>query len=174
MSLDKVFIFDNKLMIRSRFERGVWKDKQVVTKPAKHTYNRYFSFYKQPRKVIKNLISIQRKFLWQRVSEENKICWVSYKMFLPKSKGGLRVKHLQPFNYILLSKWRRRLIIDTSATWRCLLNHRYGWCNTPFLSLPNDASLWWRDLVSLDPLTNGPCTSLVPSFHRKENYLLFD
>lgn len=106
LSLDKVFIFDNKLMIRSRFERGVWKDKQVVTKPAKQTYNRYFSFYKAPRKGIKNLISIQRKFLWQGVSEENKICWVSYKMFLPKSKGGLGVKDLQ---YMI---WEEQLFSD--------------------------------------------------------------
>lgn len=38
----------------------------------------FMSFYKAPRKVIKNLISIPRNFLWGGCGEKRKIAWVKW------------------------------------------------------------------------------------------------
>lgn len=55
----------------------------------------FFSFFKAPKKVLKSLVAIQRKFLWNGCGESQKINWVCWeKVCLPKDKGGLGVKIL--------------------------------------------------------------------------------
>lgn len=86
----------------------------------------FFSFYKAPRRVLKALTGIQRKFLWGGCADLNKVNWVSWeKVCLPKHKGGLGVKNLELFNISLLSKWRWRCLVDKTAVWYKLLHFKY-------------------------------------------------
>ncbi|GAU32181.1 hypothetical protein TSUD_68520 [Trifolium subterraneum] len=120
-----------------------------------------FSFYKAPVCVIKDLVSIQRNFLWGGGMESRKVCWVSWdRICQPKDKGGLGIKNLEHFNSSLLCKWKWRCLIDTNAPWKNLLNFRYGSFAGNFLygegseGLKN-ASIWWRDIYSLGGVGDG-------------------
>ncbi|XP_058740864.1 uncharacterized protein LOC131613189 [Vicia villosa] len=65
------------------------------------------SFYKAPKKVIKELIRIQSNFLWG--GEEGKKCihWERWDVVcLSVEKGGLGVTRMEDFNLALLSKWK--------------------------------------------------------------------
>lgn len=87
----------------------------------------FFSFYRAQRKVIQSLVTIQRKFLWQGWSENQKINWVSWeKICLLKQDGGLGNKNLEKFNICLLDKWWWQFLTDRSMIWYKLLSYRYG------------------------------------------------
>jgi hypothetical protein len=119
----------------------------------------FFSFYKAPQCVIKQLVRIQRNFLWGGGVVEKKLCWVKWDLIsLPKSQGGLGVKNLALFNSALLSKWKWRCIDDRNALWADLLSFRYGHLPTKILGgittqRRNKDSTWWKDLLSLEKLT---------------------
>ncbi|GJT17712.1 putative RNA-directed DNA polymerase [Tanacetum coccineum] len=52
----------------------------------------YFSNFKAPKKIIKKLESIRRKFFWGGNSDENKISWIAWdKIISPRHKGGLGI-----------------------------------------------------------------------------------
>ena len=114
----------------------------------------FFSFYKAPKVVIKELIMIQRDFLWGGKDGAHGMCWVAWhKVCRDKKEGGLGIKNLESFNIALLSKWKWRFLVDESANWRDILSYRYGDL-TAFISkeprrnLKSD-SLWWRDLFDI-------------------------
>ncbi|MCH89771.1 LINE-1 reverse transcriptase like, partial [Trifolium medium] len=66
----------------------------------------YLSFLKIPTKVIKAIVSIQRKFMWGGVlGDKEKNSWVNWKdVCRPKSEERLGVKDLKWFNALLLVK----------------------------------------------------------------------
>ncbi|CAJ2652296.1 unnamed protein product [Trifolium pratense] len=112
----------------------------------------FFSFFKAPVCVLKEMVSIQRNFLWGGGMDRSKICWVSWDSICqPKDKGGLGIKNLESFNDSLLCKWKWRCLNDLSAYWFNLLHFRYGSFAANFVygegreSLKH-ASIWWRDL----------------------------
>ncbi|RZB71032.1 LINE-1 retrotransposable element ORF2 protein [Glycine soja] len=116
----------------------------------------FFSFFKAPKVVIKELTQIQRDFLWGSHEEERKICWVSWEdICKPKKEGGLGVKNLEVLNISLLAKWKWRCIHDHNALWRDLLAFRYGnliakqTCSLD-RSWGTKDSIWWRDLMLLE------------------------
>jgi hypothetical protein len=116
----------------------------------------FFSFYKAPNCVIKQLVRIQRNFLWGGGLVEKKLCWVKWdQISLPKSQGGLGVKNLALFNSALLSKWKWRFLDERNALWSDLLSFRYGHLPTKILggittqSRTNE-SIWWKDILSLE------------------------
>jgi hypothetical protein len=115
----------------------------------------FFSFFKAPVCVIKELESIQRKFLWGGGLENNKMCWVSWdRICQPKEKGGLGIKNLALFNSSLLCKWKWRSLNDGDASWYDLLWFRYGSLTANFLLEDGNAglkkaSIWWRDIWNL-------------------------
>ncbi|KAK2423204.1 hypothetical protein QL285_033672 [Trifolium repens] len=121
----------------------------------------FFSFFKAPVCVIKELVGIQRKFLWGGGSESKKVCWISWeRVCQPKDKGGLGVKNLELFNHSLLYKWKWRCLNDINAPWCELLKFRYGSFNDNFVlgqgkERLKTSSLWWRDLWSLGGEDNG-------------------
>nr|KYP48496.1 Putative ribonuclease H protein At1g65750 family [Cajanus cajan] len=50
----------------------------------------YLSFWRMPLGVIKEVIKIQRRFLWNGVKENSKICWVRWdQVCKPTKEGGL-------------------------------------------------------------------------------------
>lgn len=64
------------------------------------------SFYKIPVKMLKEIITIQRIFLWQGVVEKWGMAWVIWESICKSRKlGGLGVKYIRIFNLALLSKW---------------------------------------------------------------------
>jgi hypothetical protein len=119
----------------------------------------FFSFYKAPLCVLKQLVRIQRNFLWGGGLEEKKLCWVKWEQVsLPKSQGGLGVKNLALFNTALLSKWKWRCLDDRNALWSDLLCFRYGHLPTKILGGNTTQSrtiesTWWKDILSLEKLT---------------------
>ncbi|CAJ2643768.1 unnamed protein product [Trifolium pratense] len=120
----------------------------------------FFSFFKAPSCVLKELVNIQRKFLWGGSSNTKKICWVSWDTIcLPKDRGGLGIKNLDLFNQSLLCKWKWRGISDENALWSTLLKYRYGNMVDNFMSQStNDVighSLWWRDIMKIGGVVNG-------------------
>jgi hypothetical protein len=67
----------------------------------------YLSYLKMPIKVWKELVRIQRVFLWVGLSKQNKTCWVSWNVICrPKKEGCLGIRDLQLVNVSLLSKWK--------------------------------------------------------------------
>jgi hypothetical protein len=67
----------------------------------------FFSFFKAPVCVLKELVGIQRKFLWGGGMESKKVCWISWeRVCQPKDKGGLGLNNLELFNHSLLYKWK--------------------------------------------------------------------
>lgn len=67
----------------------------------------YFFFYKASKAIIKDIIKIQRSFLWGGLENEKKIDWVRWDIiFLPKKDGSLGIKHCDHFNLALLCKWK--------------------------------------------------------------------
>ncbi|MFS7953393.1 putative RNA-directed DNA polymerase [Helianthus anomalus] len=66
----------------------------------------YFSLYKAPMKVVKDLESIIKKFLWGGSSEVRKTHWVAWdRVTLSKKCGGLGISKLSSINKALLCKW---------------------------------------------------------------------
>jgi len=60
------------------------------------------------------------------------------------------VKDLEAFNISLLAKWRWHFLLEKDALWSGLLRYIFGYIEVPNLRSDNNASRWWRDLVSLD------------------------
>jgi hypothetical protein len=121
----------------------------------------FFSFFKAPVCVLKEMVSIQRNFLWGGGMEGNKMCWVSWdRICQPKEKGGLGIKNMELFDSSLLCKWKWRCLEDRMAPWYGLLRFRYGSLVANFLYNEgneglNRASIWWRDIWRLGSVLEG-------------------
>lgn len=80
----------------------------------------FFSFYRVPKIVLRQLVRLQRSFLWSGWEEGHKVAWVRWEeVCQPKEKrsGVWGVKNLNLFNISLLAKWRWRFLTDHSAIW---------------------------------------------------------
>ncbi|MCH80102.1 LINE-1 reverse transcriptase like [Trifolium medium] len=87
----------------------------------------YLSFLKMPVKVWKQIVRLQRNFLWGGASQNRKIAWVSWdKVCRPKNCGGLGIRDLHAVNLALLGKWRWRVIVGDQGIWRDIILARYG------------------------------------------------
>jgi hypothetical protein len=126
----------------------------------------YLSFMKMPVKVWKEVVKIQRKFLWGGVRSGSKMCWVKWEVVSkPKSEGGLGVRDLRKVNISLLAKWRWRLLFNEGEIWKLILEAKYG--NNIIGSLVSaevggvrDASLWWKAITRIDGETRWFTDSL--------------
>lgn len=96
----------------------------------------FLSFMKMPLKVWREVVRIQREFLWGGTSGGKKIPWVKWSdVCKSRDKSGLGVKNLALFNLSLLAKWRWRLLTDKDALWCKVLKAKYreALCNNPNL-----------------------------------------
>lgn len=60
----------------------------------------FFSFNNAPKKVIHEVIRIQRQFMWG--GNDRKLAWVKWgTICMPKEKGGLGIKNLQQYSTLL-------------------------------------------------------------------------
>ncbi|KAJ0787048.1 putative RNA-directed DNA polymerase [Helianthus annuus] len=79
----------------------------------------YFSIYKAPRQVIKQLERMRREFLWGINSDHSKMSWVAWQHAMtPREKGGLGLGSLREANLAMLAKWWWRFKVDTNGLWR--------------------------------------------------------
>ncbi|XP_058777028.1 uncharacterized protein LOC131651376 [Vicia villosa] len=77
--------------------------------------------------VLKELIKIQRDFLWGFGADRSGIAWVGWEEICKsKLEGGLGVRCLLSANESLLCKWKWRFLVEEDVIWRNLLVHRYG------------------------------------------------
>ena len=99
-------------------------------------------------KVGDRLEKLKRWFLWGGNSNQKKIAWVSWgTVCMPKEAGGLGIRDLRKFNYVLLGKWHWNLFHCQGELWAQVLNSKYGgWRNLDEIRRSNRESIWWRDL----------------------------
>ncbi|GAU33092.1 hypothetical protein TSUD_259430 [Trifolium subterraneum] len=116
----------------------------------------YLSFMKMPLKVWKQVVRIQREFLWGGVRGGRKVNWVKWSMVCKaKNKGGLGVRDVRLVNLSLLTKWRWRLLLPGNALWKEVLVAKYGnhilhkvaWSE---FRIPPSASKWWKDIYAVE------------------------
>jgi hypothetical protein len=116
----------------------------------------YLSFMKMPVKVWKEVVKIQRDFLWGGLEKKRKISWVCWDTVTkPKIDGGLGVRDLRRVNLSLLAKWRWRFLNSDRCFWRSVLEAKYGE-SLAVGHIQHDysesrmASTWWRDICKLE------------------------
>ncbi|GAU43110.1 hypothetical protein TSUD_373050 [Trifolium subterraneum] len=116
----------------------------------------YLSLLKMPVNVWKQVVRLQRVFLWGGVKGGNKIKWVKWSVVCrAKNKGGLGVRDVRIVNLSLLAKWRWRLLLPGRPLWKEILVAKYGehilhrvdWSD---YRIPSSASKWWKDICSID------------------------
>lgn len=111
----------------------------------------YFSLYKVPCKVIKDLESIMSNFLWGGSKDVYKMHWVSWdRISTPKNRGGLGVCKLRVSNIALLAKWVWRFKSESSSLW-CKVVKALHVSNRSWDFLPVRKSLngVWSHIVKL-------------------------
>jgi hypothetical protein len=115
----------------------------------------YLSFMMMPAKVWKEVVKIQRNFLWSGLDKKTKICWVEWDLVTkPKDEGGLGVRDLRRVNLSLLANWQWRFLDPSQSGWKALLIAKYGvhLASDHIQQLNGDvrrASTWWKDICNL-------------------------
>lgn len=109
------------------------------------------SFYIQPKATLREMIRVQRSFLWGGDDTNSKIPWVSWEeVYKEKSIGGLGIRDVGVFNKALVRKWVGRFLEEKENLWVRVVESRYG-------SFGREGkgggltrtSLWWRDISRL-------------------------
>ncbi|KAJ9546920.1 hypothetical protein OSB04_019463 [Centaurea solstitialis] len=100
----------------------------------------FFSLYKAPKKVLKTLESIRRRFLWGGDEQNRKISWVNWDRTLSdKSKGGLGIGSLRALNLAMLGKWWWRECNEANAMWNTIVK----FCNSPQSRNGGNKGVWY-------------------------------
>jgi hypothetical protein len=116
----------------------------------------YLSYMKMPTKVWKELVRIQRVFLWAGLANTNKTCWVKWEVICrPKKEGGLGVRNLRLVNISVLAKWKWKLLSRDFELWKEVVVARYGRDvmgkrRLGESDVSRTGSSWWRDICLLD------------------------
>jgi len=108
----------------------------------------YMSMFKMSAMVVKDVVKLQRNFLWGWGSGGRKIAWVSWKKVCrPREEKGLGMLDIRRFNTTLLGKWIWRLGHEEKGLWKEVLESKYrGWQSLWDQRKGGFDSLWWRDL----------------------------
>jgi len=110
----------------------------------------YLSFFKAPTGVCKEIIKLQRKFLWEWGKEGRKIAWTTWENICKaKEEGGIGIKCIDLFNKALLAKWLWRLDSTEGGLWKEVLESKYDLRRLLNSCTPNRnkfTSRWWNDL----------------------------
>jgi hypothetical protein len=120
----------------------------------------FLSYLKMPKKVWKELIKIQRVFLWAGLSRTTKTCWVRWEVICrPKKEGGLGVRDLRLVNISLLAKWKWKLLSQEVELWKEVVVARYGMDvvgkrRLDEFDVTRIGSTWWRNLCLLGKDSN--------------------
>ncbi|KAJ0628987.1 putative RNA-directed DNA polymerase [Helianthus annuus] len=113
--------------------------------------NYYFSLYKAPVQVIKELESIRRSFFWSGTEDKNKGNWIAWeKVIAPVEYGGVGFGSLKDTNLAMLAKWWWRFKVEKDSLWRKVIwtfhNKSRSWNYIPVkLSLPGP----WKQIRNI-------------------------
>ncbi|GAU29820.1 hypothetical protein TSUD_223660 [Trifolium subterraneum] len=116
----------------------------------------FLSYMRMPLKVWREVVRIQRNFLWGGLTKRRRINWVKWEdLCKPKKEGGLGIRNLRLVNLSLLTKWRWRLLSGEGEVWKDIIVAKYGERVMGNARLDNIVylqfgSAWWRDLCNLD------------------------
>ncbi|MCH81167.1 LINE-1 reverse transcriptase like, partial [Trifolium medium] len=116
----------------------------------------FLSYLKMPVKVWKEMVSVQRNFLWGGLSKRRQISWVKWAdICKPKKEGGLGIRDLRLVNLSLLAKWRWKLLMEGDEVWKNVMVAKYGEgvlgkVRLDDMQIGTVCSLWWRDLCQLE------------------------
>ncbi|GAU32684.1 hypothetical protein TSUD_145580 [Trifolium subterraneum] len=116
----------------------------------------FLSYMKMPLKVWREVVRLQRNFLWGGISKTRRISWVRWEdICKPKVEGGLGIRDLRLVHLSLLAKWRRRLLLEEEDVWQNVIKAKYGDRALGNVRLDeglfgNLCSAWWKDLCRLD------------------------
>ncbi|KAL8508301.1 hypothetical protein ACS0TY_018771 [Phlomoides rotata] len=125
----------DKLVARVRERLAEWNDKHIsfgeratLIQSVLSSIPIYcLSFNRIPKSVIKELIAIQRNFLWGGCEESRKTPWISWNTICKDKKlGGLGIRNLGRFNVSLLSKWIWRFLNEPYRLWARIIQSRHG------------------------------------------------
>jgi hypothetical protein len=116
----------------------------------------FLSYLKIPVKVWREVVKIQRTFLWGGLSKKSRMCWVKWSdICRPKKEGGLGIRDIRVMNLSLLAKWWWKLLLGENEIWKSVVVARYvdgvvGNINLDVKILRHDISSWWRNICRLD------------------------
>ncbi|KAK2426239.1 hypothetical protein P8452_40952 [Trifolium repens] len=116
----------------------------------------FLSYMKMPGKVWREVVKLQRNFLWGGLSLKRRISWVKWEdVCRPKKEGGLGIRDLRLVNLSLLAKWRWKLLSSEDEVWKNVMMARYGGHVVGKVSLENTwggmpCSSWWKNICCLD------------------------
>ena len=98
--------------------------------------------------MCKEIIKLQRKFLWGWGTKGRKIAWCSWENICkPKEEGGLGIRRIDLFNKALLTKRIWRMRYPKVGLWKDVLELKYGSGRMLNTSDRNKyKSRWWKDL----------------------------
>ncbi|XP_016168080.1 uncharacterized protein LOC107610554 [Arachis ipaensis] len=112
----------------------------------------YLSLYKMPKAVAEKLISLQRKFLWNKEDGRNGMALVRWELVqAPKKLGGLGVDDAMVRNFALLFKWWWRFAKEECLLWKKVVCSCNNLKPTELLStqvLPTRGGPW-KDICQL-------------------------
>ncbi|KAJ0428711.1 putative RNA-directed DNA polymerase [Helianthus annuus] len=96
----------------------------------------YFSLFKAPKRVLKELEKLRGDFLWATTSDRQRMPWVAWNNTkAPKEFGGTGLGSLMETNIAMLGKWWWRFKIDKNSLWRkviwCLHQNARSWSCIP-------------------------------------------
>ncbi|MDV3153228.1 MAG: reverse transcriptase domain-containing protein, partial [Candidatus Phytoplasma australasiaticum] len=111
----------------------------------------YFSLFKVPKKVGKELEGLMRRFLWGGSEDVRKLPWVAWdNITKPIQEGGLGIAKLEISNKALLVKWIWRYLNEHNQLWRKVItsihgsNKGWGWA-----PVNNGITSVWKNSVTM-------------------------
>ncbi|KAF5795822.1 putative RNA-directed DNA polymerase [Helianthus annuus] len=113
--------------------------------------NYYFSLYRAPVKVIKDLERMMKKFLWGGSCDVRKTHWVAWeRLSIPVKSGGLGICKLFNINRALLCKWGWRYKKEKDNLWVRVVDALHsGGSEWSFLPLKKTLGGVWASIWSV-------------------------
>ncbi|KAL4590714.1 hypothetical protein LXL04_003655 [Taraxacum kok-saghyz] len=105
----------------------------------------WLGIFKAPKTVIREIESIQRKFLWGITGKNRGISWVKWEdVCKNKEDGGLGVGNIEDYNRAMMAKWlwRRGLVMGKNID----SIHGGNWFSNPEM-MTNSYPCVWKDIV---------------------------
>ncbi|KAJ0918826.1 putative RNA-directed DNA polymerase [Helianthus annuus] len=110
----------------------------------------YFSLYRAPAQVIKNLESIRRTFFWGGTEDKSKANWIAWDNVISSVEyGGVGFGSLKDANLAMLAKWWWRFKVEKEGLWRKVIwaihNKSRSWNFIPAkISIPGPWKQIWQ------------------------------